>query len=1045
MRFTILGPVAAHEAGTALELGPPKQRAVLAMLLLDANRVVPLDRIIEDLWRGEPPPRALAAVHAYVSVLRRLLEPDRAPRGPASRLVSRAPGYFLRVAPLEVDALEFEALLAEGRDLLKTAPAEGAATIGAALALWQGPLAADFASEAWVAGAAARFGELRAVATEDRFDALLTTGHSDIVAELEEALAEHPLRERLWGQLIVALYRSGRQGDALRAYQRARSVLADELGVEPGPELQALEADVLGHSAALDPPSATRPRAHLAVAPEDGIVGRDAELAALRHRLDDVRDGIGGAVAVTGAAGVGKTRLVEVALEDAPGIVAWGRCVAGEAAPALWPWLQIAGGLVDGGDDLSDALRPPADTAQTSDPADRAAVYARAVEAVVRAAGTTPLAIVVDDAQWADAASHHIIQLLLSRLGDVPLLLVLTVREHEQATPELGATLAALARDRRSERIRLGGLDEPAIAAQLTARYGVAPSAAAVRLLHERTGGNAFYLTEILRLLSGPDVLDDADAVVRIVPQSVRDVVVRRVAQLPATAGLALAAASVLGREFDQRVLAAMTGLDQETCFDILDVATVSGFLEAGRTATRHQFTHDLVREAIYGELPAARRRSLHAQALRHLDAHYGGDAAHLNELASQAWLGRGALDGEEVVRRLMDAAAGSSAAIAYEQAEQHLRHALEASEDITDVSYRDRMVLDASVRVGRLMRFVHGGEAPETVAAFRRVRELESRTATSSIERARVLSELADDDILAGNLLGAVERANEIVAVGTGSDDVVAESSGRFKLATAAFFLGRLAVAAEELNLSQELLRQRPDDDRMSMLGIHPLPTGAAFLATVLHMQGDLAGASAAAADAVDLCERFGNRANAALITMFGAFEAVIDLDVGLALERSERYSRMAAALGMSLFYHQASVVSGWALGRQGDVQEGLRRIRLSGTALAALSARPLVLSGAFLESDVLLADGDPEGALAAVAPALEACVHTREGLFLPELLRVQGGAYAALGDRESARAAYAASVDVAREQAAQIFVQRSSAAARMLDAPTAPGAKSR
>ena len=137
--------------------------------------------------------------------------------------------------------------------------------------------------------------------------------------------------------------------------------------------------------------------------------------------------------------------------------------------------------------------------------------------------------------------------------------------------------------------------------------------------------------------------------------------------------------------------------------------------------------------------------------------------------------------------------------------------------------------------------------------------------------------------------------------------------------------------------------------------------------------------------------------------------------------------------------------MVSGWALGRQGDVQEGLRRIRLSGTALAALSARPLVLSGAFLESDVLLADGDPEGALAAVAPALEACVHTREGLFLPELLRVQGGAYAALGDRESARAAYAASVDVAREQAAQIFVQRSSAAARMLDAPTAPGAKSR
>src|SRR5437763_328942 len=115
VRFTILGPVAAHDGTMPIELGTPKQRALLTMLLLDANRVVPLDRIIEGLWRGDPPPRALGAVHAYVSVLRRLLEPDRPPRAPATRLVSQAPGYLVRAATAELDALEFEALLTEGR------------------------------------------------------------------------------------------------------------------------------------------------------------------------------------------------------------------------------------------------------------------------------------------------------------------------------------------------------------------------------------------------------------------------------------------------------------------------------------------------------------------------------------------------------------------------------------------------------------------------------------------------------------------------------------------------------------------------------------------------------------------------------------------------------------------------------------------------------------------------------------------------------------------------------------------------------------------
>ena len=224
MQFRILGPLEVTEEGRHLDLGAPKQRALLAVLLISANRVVSLDRLIDQLWGEEPPPRATGSLQAYISNLRRVLEPSRAPGQPPRVLVTQPPGYLLRVDPGDLDAARFETGAAEGRRLLgEGRPAEARDLLQAALGLWRGAALADFAFEDFARAEATRLEELRLAAVEDRLQAELDLGqHAAAVAELEAGVMTHPLRERLWGLLMVALYRSGRQADALRAFQAAR-------------------------------------------------------------------------------------------------------------------------------------------------------------------------------------------------------------------------------------------------------------------------------------------------------------------------------------------------------------------------------------------------------------------------------------------------------------------------------------------------------------------------------------------------------------------------------------------------------------------------------------------------------------------------------------------------------------------------------------------------------------------------------------------------------------------------------------------------------
>jgi WD40 repeat protein/DNA-binding SARP family transcriptional activator len=239
MEFRLLGPVEVVRGDRPAPLGGPKQRAVLAHLLLRANDIVPTDRLIDQIWGEEPPEAARNALQSYVSRLRSAL-------GESGRLERRDPGYVLRAEPEEVDALRFEAQVRQARTLLD--PAERVAVLDEALSLWRGPPLADLAGEASLRGEVARLEELRTQAVEDRMEARLEAGtNTEAIPELEALVELHPLRERLWGQLMVACYRAGRQAEALRAFDRARAVLVEELGLEPSAELQELYDRILRH------------------------------------------------------------------------------------------------------------------------------------------------------------------------------------------------------------------------------------------------------------------------------------------------------------------------------------------------------------------------------------------------------------------------------------------------------------------------------------------------------------------------------------------------------------------------------------------------------------------------------------------------------------------------------------------------------------------------------------------------------------------------------------------------------------------------------
>ncbi len=467
----VLGPLQVIVDGVPADVGGPRQRCVLARLIAEHGRVVSADRLIEDLYADDAPPQALAAVQSYVSHLRRALEPGRPARAPSGVLVTSPPGYAVQLGQDAVDAWSFEDEIHQAAEL--DDPVAVHNRLSSALASWRGPAFQEFGGMAWADLEASRLEELRLMATERQADAALRLGQAaQAVAGLDRLTAEHPLREEGWRLLALALYQSGRQGDALSALRRARARLAADLGVDPGPALRELESDILAqaprlsappaalsHTAVTAVPAAVASNAALPLAASSA--GREAELGQVARSAQEASAGRMRIVLVSGDAGAGKTAFTE----------------------------RVSQHLVGEGWTVT-ALRRPADEGTPAGNGDPAAARFQQHRAVVKyletASRATPLLLVLDDLHRADGETLALLADVTADLAAARLLVLATYRPAE-ASEQLSRYLAAL-NLREPVWVKLAGQDAVAAGALIPATYAGPVDEQAERAIAERTG-----------------------------------------------------------------------------------------------------------------------------------------------------------------------------------------------------------------------------------------------------------------------------------------------------------------------------------------------------------------------------------------------------------------------------------------------------------------------------------------------------------------------------------------------------------------------------
>jgi DNA-binding SARP family transcriptional activator/tetratricopeptide (TPR) repeat protein len=872
----ILGPLEIERGGRLIELSGRRERAVLALLLVHAGHSVSLDRMTEDLWEGDPPASAITTLRAHVSRVRKAL----ASGGVDDLLVTHDAGYSVRVDAVSLDAAEFEAGAEEGRRLLEAGDADAAARrLRAALRLWRGAPFGDVGSSSFARAEVTRLEEAFKTAREDRIEADLVAGrHRELCAELDALVVEEPLRERLWGQRMLALYRSGRQAEALRAYTQLRTSLAEHLGILPSPALQQLEVAMLCQDPVLEAP--VRPRATSpAVSAHDGapavpsdddevclppplpaelcttdedtvFVGREEELDHLERAWAKVEGGTAQRVFLAGEPGIGKTTLASAVAARAAaggGAVLLGRCDRDALTPyqpfveALRRFVQTCssgclarqstsdlrevGRLVPELAERVPGLQPRA----AAEDADRFGLFEAVTAFLTTVAAAHPLVLVLDDLHWADKPTCLLLRHLVRRAPQAPILLLGTSRDVDlTADHPLTDVLADLRRETSVDRIHLTGLDEGDIADLVTSMAGAGIGSAAPMVadtLRRETGGNPFFVREVVRHLQRSDAPPerwghDLARGEAGLPESVREVVGRRISALSAKAGGALTLASVIGATFDLETLQAVGELDAIAVLDAVDEAAAAGIVvEVHRQAGWYAFSHSLIREVIYGSLSTARRLRLHRAVGEALEHRTGPDAPSHQVLAHHFLEAGPSGDAQE--KAILYSEWASSAAmeqLAYEEAVDYLERALEvqAQCDEPDPATKiDLLVLlgHAHWRIGTTM----------TTATFERAAE-EARALGDGERFARAVVGLGLD---AGGFAASI-RANEDLIVlmeealeGVGSEDSELRVRLLSRLAIERYFTprrqeGRL-LSAQALAIADRL-----EDPRARLVALH-------------------------------------------------------------------------------------------------------------------------------------------------------------------------------------------------------------------------------
>jgi DNA-binding SARP family transcriptional activator len=693
VEFRILGPLEVVEEGRLVELGGRKQRVLVALLLVEANSVVSCDRLIDALWEDEPTETALKALQVYVSKLRKELGRDR--------IVTKSPGYRLRVEPGELDLDRFERLVEEG----------GRRRLTEALALWRGPPLADFAHTRFALHEIGRLEERRLAVLEQRIEAdLALGGHAELVAELESLVAEHPLRERLRALLMLALYRSGRQAEALEVYQDARRTLVEELGIEPGHDLRELHSTILRQDRELELEGDPEATAEVPDGPV-GFVGRDSELAALTSGLDDAFAGRGRLFLVHGEPGIGKSRLADevAAAAKARGAnVLVGRSWEAGGAPAYWPWMQSlrayvrraeAGALRRqlGGDaaevaqiipELHDLFPGLTELERLESDAARFRLFEATSSFLRKAAADRPLALVLDDLHAADEPSLLLLRYVASGLGDSRILIIGTFRDLDPTVQDpLESALAELGREPVTSRIHLSGLSEGEVGrlAEVTAQTQ-APKRL-VADLYAETEGNPLFVSEIVRLLAAEGRLGDDRLGGIPIPETIREAIGQRLRRLSGECRRVLSLGSVFGREFGLVALervADYTGIDR--LLSVLDEAITARVVEEiPASFGRLRFGHALTRDTLYDEIPSTHRARLHRRVAEVLETLYTGNPEpHLAELTHHFALAVPAAPPDKAIEYARRAGDRALDQLAYEEAARLYEMALAVADRST-------------------------------------------------------------------------------------------------------------------------------------------------------------------------------------------------------------------------------------------------------------------------------------------------------------------------------------------------------------------------
>jgi DNA-binding SARP family transcriptional activator len=639
----ILGPVELT-GEERVPLGGVKERCLLAALAVHCGEAVSVASLVDALWGDDPPRTATKTLQNYVLRVRRALAQAK-----GATIATLPDGYCLRAAPDATDAGLAERLIAEGRrETASGDPAAAARLLRQALDLWRGPALGEFADRPFAAAEAMRLEELHETALEDLFDAELTLGHHhEMVGGLEALVTSSPLRERRWGQLMLALYRDGRQAEALDAFGRLRQILAQDLGVDPSAELRHLHQAILRQSPRLAWHPPLRPTAG------PGYFGRDREMSRLLGRFDDAAAGRGGGVVLlAGEPGIGKSRTLRQLADAARAglaVVLAGRCAEGGWTPPFRPFAEAITGYgelvsprqlrADLGlagpalarmaprlcELLPELTQPPAlqpDEEQFR-LLDAAAQFFTAVSA--RAA----VLLILDDLQWADAGTAMMLRHVARGCGHRRLLLAGAYRTTEAATPDLLAdVLGALQAETDCSVIRLRALEEDAIGQLVCAEAGAPVSSSLAAGIAAHTGGNPFFAKEMIRHLLEEGALGrdgsgalEASLPLVAVPEGVRQVIARRSARLSDNAERMGVSASGFAGPFLFPVAAVAAGLDDQGALAALDELLAAGLIRPAAAAERYEFVHALARQAIYDTLSPSRQARLHRRLAESLQA----------------------------------------------------------------------------------------------------------------------------------------------------------------------------------------------------------------------------------------------------------------------------------------------------------------------------------------------------------------------------------------------------------------------------------------